>query len=106
MCSLVLRHKRPLNIETGRVFDLDAEIHELAQHLDKFYALLRLEKMELLKEEYMKQLLGHHHSIIVKKGNTEIEVTVKDIKESGKIVLEEKSGDRWVAGFKEFEWTY
>jgi BirA family transcriptional regulator, biotin operon repressor / biotin---[acetyl-CoA-carboxylase] ligase len=95
-----------LHVETGRMYDMDAELQEMAQHLDKFYSLLRLEKFDLLKEEYMKQLLGHHHPITIRKGDAEYEVTVTDIKESGRIVLEESNGNWWVAGFKEFQWTY
>lgn len=95
-----------LSMETGRVYDLDAEIHEIALLMDKYYSFLRLEKYERLKEQYMKHLLGHHHPITIVKGNSKVDVKVIDIKESGRIVLEENNGNWWTAGFKEFEWTY
>jgi BirA family biotin operon repressor/biotin-[acetyl-CoA-carboxylase] ligase len=104
--SSLLEFATSLFAETGRLYNLDAEIREIAHHLDKYYTFLRLGKFNLLKQEYMKQLLGHHHPITIKKGEAKIEVTVTDIKESGKIVLEENNGNWWVAGFKEFEWTY
>ncbi len=95
-----------LHAETGRFYDLDAEIHELTQLLDKYYMFLRLEKLLKLKEEYMKHLLGHHHSIILRKNEIDFEATVMDIQDSGKIVLQKKNGEKMIAGFKEFEWTY
>ncbi len=95
-----------LSTETGRLYDLDAEIHELAHHLDKYYGFLRMGKFDFLKQEYLKDLLGFHKPITIKKGEAEVEVVIKDIKESGKVVLEEPNGNWWVAGFKEFEWTY
>jgi len=95
-----------LSVETGRLYDLDAEIHEMAHYLDKYYGFLRMGKFEMLKQEYLKNLLGYHKPIIIKKGEAEIEVIIKDVKETGRIVLEEPNGNWWVAGFKEFEWTY
>lgn len=95
-----------LSVETGRLYDLDAEIHEIAHYLDKYYGFLRMGKFEMLKQEYLKNLLGYHKPIIIKKGEVEIEVTIKDVKENGRIVLEEPNGNWWVAGFKEFEWAY
>jgi BirA family biotin operon repressor/biotin-[acetyl-CoA-carboxylase] ligase len=92
--------------ETGRILNIDAEIIEMAQCLDKYYGLLRLEKFKLLKEAYMMQLLGHHHSIQVIKNGTTHEVKLLDVEESGKVLMEEKGKGRWVAGFKEFEWVY
>jgi BirA family transcriptional regulator, biotin operon repressor / biotin---[acetyl-CoA-carboxylase] ligase len=102
----LLKFATSLYAETGRLYNIDAELNEIAHHLDKFYTFLRLGKFELLKEEYMKQLLGHHRPIVIKKGDAEMEVVVTDIQESGRIVLEETNGNWWVAGFKEFEWTY
>jgi BirA family biotin operon repressor/biotin-[acetyl-CoA-carboxylase] ligase len=92
--------------ETGRLFNIDAEIIEMAQCLDKYYQFLRLEKFERLKEDYMMQLLGHHHTITVVKNGTTHEVKLLDVEESGKVLMEEPGKGRWVAGFKEFEWVY
>ncbi len=95
-----------LAIETGRVYNIDAELHEMALLMDKYYSFLRLGKFDRLKEEYMKQLLGHHHPITIVKNHEKLDVKVIDIKESGRIVMEELNGNWWTAGFKEFEWTY
>lgn len=95
-----------LAIETGRLYNIDAEIHEISIHMDKYYAFLRLEKYDRLKEEYMRHLLGYHHPITIVKNGNRVDVKVVDIKESGRIVLEEKNGNWWTAGFKEFEWIY
>jgi len=92
--------------ETGRIHDLEAELHEVCQHLDTYYALLKTGKFEKLKQEYMSKLLGVGQPIQVVRGNTKTLVKVIDIKDSGKVVLEEINGNWWVAGFKEFEWTY
>lgn len=92
-------------VETKRISRISDELKQLAQCLDKYYMLLRLQKFANLKENYLQHLLGFRTMQTIKLNGLEYNIRVIDVEHSGKIVLEKENGQQMTASFKEFQWV-
>lgn len=95
-----------LQLETGRHYDLEAELYEICHHLNKYYLMLRTGKFSSIKTAYMEHLLGFHSPVELVKNQVKTVAKVKQVEDNGSILLEDLSGKKFIAGFKEYEWLY
>lgn len=88
---------------TGRLYDRNYLMDKICEHIEKYYLMLRASKFSQLHDKYLSLLFAHKEIRRYKQVSTgkTIMAQIIDVDHQGKLIMEDKKGNKLIFGFKE-----
>lgn len=95
-----------LKLMTGKQLEVKEVLNILCIHLEKFYLMLRGNKLEELKKTYLGRIFGINTWMDFERNGTVYNYFVEGISDNGLLLLQSKSGELYEVDVKEVKWLY
>lgn len=86
---------------TEKEYNLDILLNEIADNIMYFYALLKEDQTEIIRQTYRNNLFRKEGFHLFNDGNSDFKAKIKNIEESGILILESENGIDKRFAFKE-----
>lgn len=94
-----------LNIETGKKLEIKHAAELLHKHVSYWYSQLKQGNLKLIDSTYHQRLYRLNTKAPFRENGTEFTGTIKGVNESGKLVIENKTGEMLEFDLKEVEFV-
>jgi BirA family transcriptional regulator, biotin operon repressor / biotin---[acetyl-CoA-carboxylase] ligase len=91
---------------TNKTIEITDVLRRLCWNLEKYYLALKNEKLDIIKENYLKHLFGLNAWLNFEINDGIQKLSVTGLSESGLLLLREKSGRLLEVDVKEAKWLY
>ncbi len=103
--STEVKNVTSLNLETGKKFDIKHTAELLHKHISYWYEQLKQGNFELIDSTYHHRLYRLNTKAPFRENGTEFTGTIKGVNESGKLLIENKTGEMLEFDLKEVEFV-